>query len=67
MSYNPEIQRNRYNNHGDREWSRLEIDGHSELLYRVHLEILERYVNPRDEVPDTGAGSGRYTKDLVNR
>jgi len=24
MSYNPEIPRNRYDNYGDREWSRLE-------------------------------------------
>ncbi|WP_427181258.1 hypothetical protein [Paenibacillus sp. TC-CSREp1] len=26
MSYNPEIPRNRYDNYGDREWTRLEKD-----------------------------------------
>ena len=66
MSYNPEIPRNRYDNYGDREWTRLERDGHGELLYRVHLELLKRYINPTDKVLEIGAGSGRYTKDLVN-
>lgn len=66
MSYNPEIPRNRYDNYGDREWSRLEKDGHGELLYRVHLEMLKRYINTNDRVLEIGAGSGRYTKDLVN-
>lgn len=65
MSYNPEIPRNRYDNYGDREWSRLEKDGHGELLYQVHIEILKRYINPADKVLEIGAGSGRYTKDLV--
>lgn len=65
MSYNPEIPRDRYNNYGDREWTRLEKDGHGELLYRVHLEILRRYVNANDKVLEIGAGSGRYTKDIV--
>lgn len=66
MSYNPEIPRNRYDNYGDREWLRLEKDAHGELLYRVHLELLQRYINPTDTVLEIGAGSGRYTKDLAN-
>lgn len=66
MSYNPETPRNRYNNYGDREWTRLEKDGHGELLYRVHLEILQRYISPADKILEIGAGSGRYTKDLVS-
>ena len=65
MSYNPEIPRNRYDNYGDREWSRLEKDGQGELLYQVHIEILKRYINPADKVLEIGEGSGRYTKDLV--
>jgi len=36
MSYNPEITRNRYDNSGDREWTRLERDAQGELLNRVH-------------------------------
>lgn len=66
MSYNPEIPKNRYDNYEDREWTRLEKDGHGELLYRVHIEILKRYIRPTDRVLEIGAGSGRYTKDLVN-
>lgn len=66
MPYNPEIPRERYDNYGDREWTRLERDGHGELLYRVHLEILKRYVGPTDKVLEIGAGSGRYTKDLAS-
>ncbi|GGH51074.1 hypothetical protein GCM10008014_16610 [Paenibacillus silvae] len=50
MSYNPEIPRNRYDNYGDREWTRLEKDGHGELLYQVHFDILKRYVKPADRV-----------------
>ncbi|MCK6073257.1 class I SAM-dependent methyltransferase [Paenibacillus silvae] len=65
MSYNPEIPRNRYDNYGDREWTRLEKDGHGELLYQVHFDILKRYVKPTDRVLEIGAGSGRYTKDLA--
>lgn len=66
MSYNPEIPRDRYNNYGDREWTRLEKDGHGELLYRVHLEILSRHIKKNDKVLEIGAGSGRYTKDIVH-
>ncbi|HEX3022736.1 MAG TPA: class I SAM-dependent methyltransferase [Lachnospiraceae bacterium] len=65
MSYNPEIPRERYNNYADREWTRLEKDGHGELLYRVHLDILNRHVKANDKVLEIGAGSGRYTKDIV--
>lgn len=65
MSYNPEIPRNRYDNYGDREWTRLEKDRHGELLYYVHYDILKRYIHDNDCVIEVGAGSGRYTKDLV--
>jgi ubiquinone/menaquinone biosynthesis C-methylase UbiE len=65
MSYNPEIPRNRYDNYADREWTRLEKDGHGELLYQVHLDILKRHTNLSDTVLEIGAGSGRYTKELV--
>lgn len=65
MSYNPEIPKNRYDNYEDREWTRLEKDGHGELLYHVHLDILKRYISQDDKVLEIGAGSGRYTKDLV--
>lgn len=66
MSYNPDIPRNRYNNYGDREWTRLERDGQGELLYRVHYDILKRYIKQDYRVLEIGAGSGRYTKDIVN-
>ncbi|MEK4852089.1 class I SAM-dependent methyltransferase [Paenibacillus sp. FSL H7-0756] len=65
MSYNPEIPRTRYDNYGDREWTRLTKDGPGELLYQVHLDILQRYIHPTDTVLEIGAGSGRYTKDIV--
>ena len=65
MSYNPEIPRNRYDSYGDHEWTRLEKDGHGELLYRVHLDIMSRYIGQTDKVLEIGAGSGRYTKDIV--
>ena len=66
MSYNPEIPKNRYNSYEDREWTRLEKDGHGILLYQVHLDILKRYIDQDDKVLEIGAGSGRYTKDIVN-
>lgn len=66
MSYDPTIPRERYDNYGDREWTRLEKDGQGELLYQVHLDILKRYVDKDAKVLEIGAGSGRYTKDLVN-
>lgn len=66
MSYNPSIPRERYNNYGDREWTRLEKDSHGELLYRVHLDVLDRHIQQGDKVLEIGAGSGRYTKELVH-
>lgn len=66
MSYNPEIPTNRYDNCGDSEWTRLERDAHGELLYHVHFDILKRHIKPSDCVFEIGAGSGRYTKDIVN-
>lgn len=66
MSYNPNIPKDRYNNYEDREWTRLEKDGHGELLYRVHREMLSRHIKESDKVLEAGAGSGRYTKDLVH-
>lgn len=66
MSYNPNIPRDKYNQYGDREWTRLEKDGHGELLYRVHADILSRHIKSSDKVLEIGAGSGRYTKDLVH-
>lgn len=65
MTYNPAVPRDRYNNYGNREWERLEKDGHGELLYRVHIDILNRHVKAGDKVLEIGSGSGRYTKDLV--
>ncbi|WP_238906766.1 class I SAM-dependent methyltransferase [Clostridium sp. YIM B02506] len=66
MSYNPEIPKNHYDSYGDKEWTRLERDAQGELLYHVHLDILERYIKSSDCVFEIGAGSGRYTKDIVN-
>jgi len=65
MSYNPEIPKNKYDNYGDREWTRLERDGHGELLYHVHFDVLNKYLCQNDKVLEIGAGSGRYTKDIV--
>ena len=65
MSYNPEIPKNRYDNYGDREWTRLEKDAHGELLYHVHFDILKRYIKQDYKVLEIGAGSGRYTKNIV--
>lgn len=65
MTYNPDIPRDRYDNYGDREWTRLEKDANGELLYYVHLDILDRYIAQNYKVLEIGAGSGRYTKDIV--
>lgn len=66
MAYDPEIPKLKYNNDGDSEWIRLEKDAKGELLYAVHLEMLRRHVRKGDRVLEIGAGSGRYTKDLVD-
>ena len=50
MGYNPEIPKNRYDNYGDREWTRLEKDANGELLYQVHLDILKRYITQDNNV-----------------
>ncbi len=66
MVYKPDIVKKRYDNYGDREWKRLEQDANGVLLYEVHKELLLRYIKKSDCVLEIGAGSGRYTKDIVD-
>ncbi len=66
MAYNADIVRDRYDNYGDREWTRLEQDANGILLYEVHKELLFRHIHKLDNVLEIGAGSGRYTKELVD-
>jgi len=66
MAYNADIVRDRYDNYGEREWTRLEQDANGILLYKVHKELLLRHIHKSDSVLEIGAGSGRYTKDLVD-
>jgi len=42
MSYNPEIPRDRYNNYGDREWTRLSIVL-SKILFGFKSRLTHKY------------------------
>lgn len=66
MKYNPEITKARYDEYGDKEWDRLEKDRLGDLLYHVHLDIINRYISSSDHVIELGAGAGRFTKDIAN-
>jgi ubiquinone/menaquinone biosynthesis C-methylase UbiE len=66
MKYNSNNPINYYTAFSEKEWFRLERNRLGELIYHVHCDILNNYINKSDYVLELGAGAGRYTKDLVN-
>jgi ubiquinone/menaquinone biosynthesis C-methylase UbiE len=50
-----------YNNHGIREWHRLNKDAHSRLNLALHQKFLLPHIGKAKKVLDAGCGSGRFS------
>ena len=50
---------------GQREWERLEVDARSRASFEVHRRFLARFVTPGMRVLEVGAGPGRFTNELA--
>jgi SAM-dependent methyltransferase len=54
-----------FDEYGDREWHRLDIDVRARVSFEIHRRFLRRFVSPGMRVLDIGAGAGRFTVELV--
>lgn len=50
---------------GEREWERLEIDAPALVSFHVHRHYLGQYVKVDDRALEAGAGAGRFTIELA--
>lgn len=66
MTYDPTIPQQFYDNLADKEWNRLTKDRLGELLYHVHMDVLQQRISPDHAVLELGAGAGIFTKELVH-
>lgn len=54
-----------FDDYGDREWHRLDVDVRAKVSFEIHRRFLRRFVSPGMQVLDIGAGAGRFTVELV--
>jgi SAM-dependent methyltransferase len=54
-----------FDNYGEREWARLDADVESRVSFRLHRELLEKFIGAGAEVLEIGAGPGRFTIELA--
>jgi len=54
-----------FDQYGDREWRRLDLDVCARVSFEIHRRFLGRFVSPGMTVLDVGAGAGRFTVELV--
>jgi 2-polyprenyl-3-methyl-5-hydroxy-6-metoxy-1,4-benzoquinol methylase len=50
---------------GEKEWDRLEIDRRSRVSLEMHCRFLRRWMAPETRVLEIGAGPGRFTIELA--
>ncbi|HZI36873.1 MAG TPA: class I SAM-dependent methyltransferase [Acidimicrobiia bacterium] len=60
-----EAVRRFFDDYGDREWDRLEVDWRARVSFELHRRFLSRFVSSGMRVLDIGAGAGRFTIELV--
>jgi SAM-dependent methyltransferase len=65
MSWDPVRTSEFFDEYGEREWTRFE-DGRTPAAgLDIHVQFLERFVQPGHRVLDAGSGPGRFTAELV--
>jgi ubiquinone/menaquinone biosynthesis C-methylase UbiE len=63
--YDPNRIRNRYDKLGEEEWNRLDSTPKGKISFQTHMKFIEKYVKPDDLILEAGAGSGRFTIELL--
>ncbi len=54
-----------FDEYGEREWERLEVDARSRASFEIHRRFLARFMTPGMRVLEVGAGPGRFTNELA--
>jgi SAM-dependent methyltransferase len=63
--YDPHALIAAYERYGDQEWHRHEESPSARASFRVHCELLRRWIRAGDRVLEAGAGAGRFTVELA--
>lgn len=66
LEYDANYPRSHYDRLADDEWTRLTNSRRGELNLLVHLDVLRQHITADMDVLEIGAGTGIYTKELVN-
>ncbi len=64
-SYDPDGIRRFYDQFGESEWKRLEIDARARVILHIHRWDLQQFIKAGDHVLEAGAGPGRFTIELA--
>jgi SAM-dependent methyltransferase len=64
FSYQPEAIAQHFDEFGVREWERLVRTPADEVSLYLHTHYLKKYITPRQQVLEIGAGAGRFTQIL---
>ena len=63
--YDADLIRRFYDDHGEREWERLDDNPRARVIFHVHRWYLQQFIKPGQHVLDAGAGPGRFTIELA--
>jgi SAM-dependent methyltransferase len=63
--YDPNYISEYYDQYGEREWQRLELNPTNKVNFHVHQHYLTKFIQPNDQVLEAGAGAGRFTIELA--
>lgn len=63
--YSPAFISRFYDDYGEREWQRLDLNPRARVIFQVHLHYLRRFINGGDRVLDAGGGPGRFAIELA--
>ncbi len=63
--YDPEHISRFFDEYGESEWERLEVDAPARVSFHLHRRYLRRYIRRGDYILEAGAGAGRFTMELA--
>lgn len=64
-TFDPQSVASIFDEYGDAEWSRHEVNPFDRVSFHVHRHYLRRFVRRDDRVLEVGAGAGRFTIELA--
>src|SRR5512145_2610063 len=64
-TFDPQSVASIFDEYGDAEWSRHEVNHFDRVSFHVHRHYLRRFVRRDDRVLEVGAGAGRFTIELA--